>query len=166
MGSGSEEHADLAGPLGEALARAGYNLLTGGGGGVMTAVSRSFVSVADRSGLAIGVLPGDVGERGEYRPRPGYPNEHVEIVIRTHLPLVGEHGADPLSRNHLNVLSSDAIVALPGGAGTRSEVELAVRYGRPVIRYLRAGDPGPGDPRGVPIARDVEAVLRFIADIA
>ena len=41
-----------------------------------------------------------------------------------------------MSRNHLTVLSADAIVALPGGAGTRSEVELALEYHRPLMCWL------------------------------
>ena len=38
------------------------------------------------------------------------------------------------SRNHIIVLSADHVVALPGGPGTRSEVELALDYGKsPVL---------------------------------
>ncbi|MGH6785186.1 MAG: hypothetical protein ACREBP_11255, partial [Sphingomicrobium sp.] len=40
-----------------------------------------------------------------------------------------------LSRNHINILSCAAIVALPGSDGTASEVALALRYGKPVIAY-------------------------------
>ncbi|HUT02907.1 MAG TPA: DNA-binding protein, partial [bacterium] len=39
LGSGSEPHEEKAKPLGEWLAREGVHLLTGGGGGVMEAVS-------------------------------------------------------------------------------------------------------------------------------
>src|SRR5262249_50687286 len=46
MGSGSEEHADLAEPLGRWLAEAGFDLLTGGGRGVMAAACRGFAAVA------------------------------------------------------------------------------------------------------------------------
>ena len=135
MGSGREEHPELTGPLGEWIARRGCHLLTGGGGGVMAAVSRSFHSVEERLGRSIGVLPGNpaAGEPGTPR---GYPNPWVEIPVRTHLPLSGERGREPMSRNHLNVLSADAIVALPGGAGTRSEVELALEYRRPLMCWL------------------------------
>jgi predicted Rossmann-fold nucleotide-binding protein len=59
----------------------------------------------------------------------------VELAIYTHLPYSGTQGAHDLSRNHINVLSSAAIVALPGEAGTASEVALAVRYGKPVIAF-------------------------------
>jgi len=73
-------------------------------------------------------------------PPRGYPNEFVDLAIHTHLPTSGGCGLSPLSRNHVSVLSADVLVALPGGAGTASEVELAVRYGVPVCRFLgRAG---------------------------
>ena len=49
-------------------------------------------------------------------------------------PELKEFGAalDKPARNHLNALTPDAIVALPGGPGTASEIDLAGRYGTPV----------------------------------
>ena len=44
IGSGLDEHEDLARPVGELLASLGVNLLTGGGGGVMRSVSRVFLN--------------------------------------------------------------------------------------------------------------------------
>ena len=139
MGSGTESHCERAAALGRWLAGEGVHLLTGGGGGVMSAVSEAFCEVPERRGLVIGVLPGVEREFEPASPvasRPGYPNPWVEIAISTHLPLSGRRGLDPLSRNHINVLSSAVLVALPGGAGTASEVALALRYHRPVIAYL------------------------------
>ena len=127
MGSHADEHAAMAEPLGRWLANAGVHLLTGGGEGVMRAVSRAFAETPGRRGQVIGVLPLLEGERVGH-----YPNPFVEIPIRTHLPHSGERGTDPTSRNHINVLTSDIVVALPGGTGTRSEVELCLLYGRPV----------------------------------
>ncbi len=135
MGSGASEYAELAEPLGRWLAERGFHLLTGGGGGVMRSVSRAFSAVEGREGLAIGVLPGRADERG-YEAFPGYPNEFVEVAIRTHLERTGTEGAHPQSRNHINVLTADAVVALPGGPGTASEVELALRYGKPLMLWL------------------------------
>ncbi len=137
MGSGVEAHADRALRLGAWLAREGVHLLTGGGGGVMEAVSRAFFEVQDRVGRVIGVLPGSVRDASDPRP-PGYPNPWVEIPILTHLPLSGTRGTDAQSRNHINVLSSRVIVALPGGPGTSSEVRLALRYGRPLVAWLES----------------------------
>lgn len=71
---------------------------------------------------------------------PGYPNVFVDLAIRTHLPSSGGAGLSALSRNHVNVLSSDVLVALPGGSGTAFQIELAIRYGVPVCRFL--GRPG------------------------
>jgi len=126
MGSGTEDHAALARPLGRLLAESGVHLLTGGGGGAMACVARAFVEVENRAGLVIGVLPG-------HPAPPGYPNPWVEIAIATHLPGRGGRGVDAVSRNAINVLSSDLVIALPGGAGTASEVELARGYGRRVL---------------------------------
>ena len=149
MGSGVDAQEALAAPLGRWLANQGFHLLTGGGGGVMAAVGRAFAEVADRDGLLVGVLPSQAGDP-ECSPPAGYPNRWVELVIRTHLPARGPHGASDYSRNHINVLTSDVVIGLPGGAGTASELALAVRYGRPCVAFL--GDPAqmPNLPREVP----------------
>ena len=129
MGSGAEEHAELAEPLGEAIAHLGAHLLTGGGSGTMRAVARGFTRVCPRPGVSIGILRGE----SDGSTMSGDPNEFVEIPIRTHLPHSGTRGCEPTSRNHLNTLTPDAIVALPGGPGTGSEIELALRYRTPIL---------------------------------
>ena len=128
MGSGSSEHRELAEPLGEWLAVQGYDLITGGGAGVMTAVSRAFASVPTRRGVCVGVLPAG--------PPPGYPNPFVDVIIQTHLPKRGNEGSDNLSRNHITVLSSAVVVVLPGRQGTRTELSLALHHRKPVIALL------------------------------
>lgn len=138
MGSGTESHEDLAEPLGRAVAENGWHLLTGAGRGTMTATSRAFAETGNREGLCLGVVPSQ--QDGDDSP-DGYPNPWVEVVIRTHLPLSGEDGTGPFSRNHINVLSADAVVALPGSAGTWSEIELSLRYERPLAVFDRP----PGD---------------------
>ncbi len=157
MGSGSAPSTDLSQQLGTALARRGVHLLTGGGGGVMAAVSEAFCSVAERRGRVLGILPCVDGEH-PITPKPGYPNPWVEIPIFTHLPLSGTAGTDPMSRNHINVLTADAIVGLPGGQGTVSELRLALRYARPVIVF-GAFD---GVPDGIDIADDIAVVDAFL----
>ena len=69
-----------------------------------------------------------------------------------------------MSRNHINVLSADAILALPGGSGTASEVELAVRYGKPVIAFVTSSDEILGLRAEVDISDDLDAVLEFVSD--
>src|SRR5579863_5708572 len=159
MGSGSGADAARARRLGRWLASAGVHLLTGGGGGVMAAVSRAFVGVRPRRGRAIGVLPADQSRQA---PRPGYPNAWIEIPIVTHLDARGEAGETPQSRNHLNVLTADVVVVMAGGAGTRSEARLALRYGRPVIAYLRDRRDVAGLPSEIPLATSLPAVQRFV----
>lgn len=163
IGSGSKEHEALAAPVGRWVARRGCHLLTGGGGGVMRAVSRAFCGEDGRAGMALGILPADP-EAADLRPRSGYPNEWVEIAIRTHLPLSGTRGTEPLSRNHLNVLSADLIVALPGGAGTTSEVRLALRYGRPVVALLSERTDIPELPDEVPLVTTVAHLEQHMED--
>jgi hypothetical protein len=71
-------------------------------------------------------------------------NPWVEIVIQTHLTLSGERGTEPLSRNHIVVLTAHVIVVLPGGHGTASEVKLACAYGRPIVAFVESADDLPG----------------------
>jgi len=102
--------------LGEAIARRGYALLTGGGPGVMRAACEG---AHKAGGLVIGVLPND-----KQRPLEKYPNEFVDIPIFT-----GMYDA----RNVINAKTPHVLVALTGGAGTLSEIALAIRSGTPVI---------------------------------
>jgi len=156
MGSGSERHEEWSLPLGRALAGLPVHLLCGGGGGVMAAVSESFVAVPGRAGMVVGVLPGELAEGGSYRGRPGYPNPSVELAIRTHLPLSGEDGESMGSRNPINVLSSDVVIVLPGGEGTASEARLALKIGRPLVTL--------GERReGMTHAESVEEAVEFVA---
>jgi SLOG cluster4 family len=69
-------------------------------------------------------------------------NGLAEIVIRTHLPLSGEKGTDPLSRNHINALTANLVVILPGGAGTLSELQLASEYGKDIMIFVGEGKLG------------------------
>jgi uncharacterized protein (TIGR00725 family) len=163
MGSSSEAYEEVAAPLGRWLASTGAHLLTGGGVGAMEAVSRAFVGVAPRHGLVIGVLPADLQDGGAV-PRPGYPNPFVEIAIFTHLPLSGITGTDPRSRNHINILSSDAVVILPGGEGTASESHLAARYRKPAIAFFGDHAVTWTVPPGIPVARTLAEVEAFLRD--
>ncbi len=102
--------------LGEAIARRGYVLLTGGGPGVMRAACEG---AHKAGGLVIGILPND-----KQHPLKRYPNEFVDIPIYT-----GMYDA----RNVINAKTPHVLIALSGGAGTLSEIAIAVRNGTPVI---------------------------------
>ena len=105
---------ELAEALGEAVARRGWVLLTGGrDAGVMQAASRGAKRV-DGS-LTVGILPDESGGASPF----------VDLAIYT-----GMGNA----RNAINVLSSDVVIAVgAGGSGTASEVALALKSGKPVV---------------------------------
>ena len=44
------------------------------------------------------------------------------------------------SRNHIIILSATSIIALPGGAGTQSEVELAIENKKPLVLLNSSGE--------------------------
>jgi len=163
MGSGTVPHPERAGPVGQWLARQGVHLLTGGGSGVMAQVSRAFFETSPRQGLVIGIIPGSITADG-YTTRSGYPNPWVEIPIFTHLPLSGLQGTQPLSRNHINVLSADVIIALPGSAGTASEVSLALAYNKPLVAYLNGPEEIEGIPAEARIEPDFSRVQAFVLE--
>jgi uncharacterized protein (TIGR00725 family) len=165
MGSGSESCETQACALGAWLASIGVHLLTGGGAGVMESVGRGFCSVADRRGLSIGIVPARLdAHSGAYvGPKTGYPNPYVELPVMTHLHQSGNQGTALLSRNHINVLTSSVLVAMPGGAGTSSEVRLAVDvYDRPIVAYLADRSKIPDLPERVPVEPELEGVKAFV----
>ena len=80
--------------------------------GVMDEASRG---AHDAGGLVVGVLPDS---------DDGHMSRHVDIAIKTDM------GS---ARNNINVLSSDVVVACGLGAGTASEVSLALKADKPVV---------------------------------
>lgn len=145
---GSTDYPELTAPLGRVIAKLGCHLLTGAGDGVMAGVSESFSVYENREGLVIGIIRAapDWVSRHRRDPREYAPNKvncWVEVPIYTHLHL---SSADLESRNHINVLTADVVVVLPGKEGTESEVELAMQYGTPVIFFLGRGRVNNNDP--------------------
>jgi len=142
FGAGTSVAADrmrFAQSIGAMVAGLGGHLLTGAGYGVMAAVAEGFVAVAGRPGSSIGIVPRDPDGPFDQPNRDPkgrrYPNPFVEIAIHTPLPPhVRDWRAAP-ARNHINVLTADAIIALPGGIGTENELDMAAEYrgerGRP-----------------------------------
>ena len=145
IGSGDNEYFHLSTPLGRWLAESGYSLINGGGTGVMISTAKAFCSVKNRKGVVVGIIPSNSicsspEERESYMSPEGYPNPYTEVTIRTHLHLSGALGKNIASRNHIIILSADAIIALPGGPGTRSEIELAIEYKKPLVLLNSHGE--------------------------
>ena len=166
IGSGSDRQPHLSTPLGRRLAEKGYSLINGGGGGVMAETAKAFIKVENRKGLVVAVIPsasscGIAEERKRYKPPSGYPNAYTELVIRTHLHLSKTRGKDIASRNHIIVLSADHVVALPGGPGTRSEIELALDYGKSPILISPHGEWGEFSGRATTVKTPEDALREF-----
>jgi uncharacterized protein (TIGR00725 family) len=165
IGSAKNDCQERAAAIGCWLAGQDVHLLTGGGPGVMGAVSRAFSEAPHRKGFVIGIIPCAADDQGVTKPteaKAGYPNEWVEIPIRTHLHKSGKEGEKPESRNHIVALSSAVIIALPGTEGTASEVRLAKEYGRPLIAYLKDRGEIVGLPNDVRVEPDLDKVKAFV----
>lgn len=112
-GKASEGHRRMAFELGAQIAREGWILLNGGrNSGIMDASAKG---AWEAGGITLGILPDET---------PHQASPYIGIPV-----LTGMGSA----RNCINVLTSHVVVACPGGAGTISEVALALKYGRPVI---------------------------------
>jgi len=109
----SQTECAAARELGRLIAERGWVLLTGGrNAGVMAAASAGAKAAG---GFVVGVLPGSTDAGAS-------PDLDVAIVTG-----MGD------ARNVINVLSSDVVIACAGGAGTLSEIALALKSGKRVI---------------------------------
>jgi uncharacterized protein (TIGR00725 family) len=115
MGGGSASAADIqaAYQLGALIAKQGWMLLNGGrNAGIMEASAKG---ARDHGGITVGILPDDTARRA---------SRFIQIPILTGM---GD------ARNYINVLTSHIVVACPGGAGTISEIALALKNNKQVI---------------------------------
>jgi uncharacterized protein (TIGR00725 family) len=106
------QEAGLAYELGRGIARQGWVLVCGGGGGIMAESCRG---CAAEGGVSLGILFGD--SRDEANP-------YLSYSVVTGL---------GVARNALVVKSCDVVVAVAGAFGTLSEIALAGNVGIPVI---------------------------------
>jgi uncharacterized protein (TIGR00725 family) len=115
MGGGSAAAVDAAAAyeLGGMIARQGWILLNGGrAAGIMEAAARG---AAENGGMTVGILPDDTD---------------ADLSAYIQIPILTGMGS---GRNIINVLSSHVVVACAGGAGTVSEIALALKHARPVV---------------------------------
>jgi uncharacterized protein (TIGR00730 family) len=151
--------------LGRALARAGLGVASGGYGGVMEAVSRG---AAEAGGRALGVTCARIERWRGVRPNPW---------------LTGQVRCRTLSGRARRLIElGAALIALPGGVGTLSElaqawsllqvgeigprplVAVGPAWARTLETFLRAAHAylAPGDERLLQRAADVPAAVRIV----
>lgn len=155
MGPGdraTQQDCQMAYQLGLQIAQQGWILLTGGRSvGVMEAASQG---AQQAQGLTVGILPTANGE---------------QMSAAVDVPILTDMGS---ARNNINVLSSRVVIACGWGAGTVSEIALAIKADRPVVLLGLPStaiaffqDLAPGR---VAIAPDVKSAIqltqRFLAD--
>lgn len=102
----------LAETVGELIARRGAVVVCGGRHGITEAACKG---AKQAGGTTIGILPGD-----DYREA----NDYVDHAICTDI------GS---SRNHVIVMTADAVIAFPGKYGTLSEIAYALLHKRPIV---------------------------------
>lgn len=131
----TEEVEQIAHNLGKKLAKVVPILVCGGLSGVMKAIAKGFKA---GGGLTIGITPG-------YNKNEA--NQFIDVVIPTGL---------GLARNVLVVKSADIVVALPGEAGTLSEIAYCLQFKIPVISL------GSWDIPGVIKVNTIEEAIREV----
>ena len=134
----NKEVEQLSHDLGNNLAKVADILVSGGLSGVMKAVCQGF---KQGGGLTIGILPGYNKEDA---------NEFVDIVIPTGI---------GLARNVLVVKSAEVVVALPGEAGTLSEIAYCLQFGIPVVSL------NSWDIKGVIVVKTIEETIKKVKEI-
>ncbi|MBD2539336.1 TIGR00725 family protein [Coleofasciculus sp. FACHB-SPT36] len=109
----TETDLENAYKFGQFIAQEGWVLLTGGrNAGVMDAASKG---AKFANGLTIGILP---------------TNDTSAVSDAVDIAIVTDMGN---ARNNINVLSSDVVIACGMGAGTASEIALALKNYKKVI---------------------------------
>jgi predicted Rossmann-fold nucleotide-binding protein len=100
----------------------------------MKSVSRGFCSIAEREGHSLGIIPMNSHETS-FVPHNKYPNPYIEIPIMTPLGVYDPENPENITRNHVNILTSDIVIALPGMGGTRNEISLAQKFNKPLLLF-------------------------------
>jgi hypothetical protein len=140
----NKEVEQIAQNLGKKLAKVVDILISGGLSGTMKAVCSGFKA---GGGITIGIIP-------SYDKKDA--NHYVDIVIPTGL---------GLARNVLVVKSADVVIALPGEAGTLSEIAYCLQFGIPVISVDSWDMPGVIKVKTVAQAiKKVKELLKGVAD--
>lgn len=114
----TKEEEKTAYSTGEVIGKSGALLITGGRLGVMEEASRG---AKDSGGYVLGILPSFSTQEA---------NPYCDIVIPTGM---------GWTRNSINVLAGDLVVAIGGAAGTLSEIAYAWLYFKTIFAYTFSG---------------------------
>jgi uncharacterized protein (TIGR00725 family) len=114
-----DEVVKMAEEVGRFIAEAGCITVTGGGPGIMEAVSRGAKLAG---GLVVGILPGL--DRQEA-------NAYLDVGIPT--------GVGFAMRNITTIRSSDSVIMIRGASGTLNEVTQAYAHGKPLTVLQGSG---------------------------
>jgi uncharacterized protein (TIGR00725 family) len=114
----SPEACAFAEALGAAVGRNGWALLSGGRDGIMSAASRG---AREAGGMVVGILPTADDSSG---------NSDCHVLLPTGM---------GWTRNSLNALAGDVVVAIGGRAGTLTEIAFAWSYGKPILAATGLG---------------------------
>jgi len=164
-GTLSPERAKLAHDIGATVARLGAHLLLSASFSVAEAAAEGFSAVSPRRGIVLGNIARD-GLGGYDRAccaadGTPYSSRCVELAMFTAVKDLEMPRTEERSR--VNVLTCDAVVALPGWVGTRLDIDMAAgrdaRIGKRLPMILLAG-PGEEFPQ------ELRAMCRHAADAA
>jgi uncharacterized protein (TIGR00725 family) len=152
MGPGADaspEEMDAAYELGQQIGSRGWITLSGGRNcEVMDAVCRGAKSAG---GFTVGILPTD---------NKANASSFLDLAIPTGM------GS---ARNNINVLASNVVIACGMGAGTASEVALALKAQKPVILLKSTADAEAFftalDAERVVVASTVEEAIAHVEEI-
>ncbi len=136
-----DELRAVARGVGRALARAGAVVICGGLGGVMEAAA---AGAADEGGPVVGFLPGD---------------DPDDAAAGVTVPVATDMGQ---ARNVLVVRASEAVIAVGGAWGTKSEATLCMKLDVPLVGVMDAL----GDSFPIERVRDPEAGVARALELA
>lgn len=120
---------------GRAIADAGCNILTMSTGAGMNQAAKAFSLTPYRVGKSIGIkarpsTPMKAGRRRIARKEP----EWIDISL-----VIPDAASEPRSLNDAFLATADIVMVVTGGEETKSQLESAIAYGKPIIALLGKG---------------------------
>lgn len=154
IGTTKETYPKLTDPLGELIAKSGFDLYTSNFGGNMDAIRKAFFNSPDKKGKSI-FRPFKEWESDPDKKLPEFVDEAIERAPK-----------------HTQV---DAVIALPGGPAVRDEIKDFISHKTPIIAFItdddEVGEFGPINKMVKEVApesvflKDIEKISKFLDNI-